>query len=181
MKANTVSIELATTAMCVWETLNIPNHTDGPYGAYLEAALADQGVAEMRERAANLAVDINWLYDRVGEFYDLPFDMEFVPGIIQSLFTLAGHFGVASWDRTLTHEDLMAAWTHYSSADLDLQQLLDPGTQMKLSTGALGIHLVAKPADAEPFTFGDFRSVEDARAARRAFERLQGNRADQAA
>lgn len=176
MKYAAGNIELATTAMCVWETLNIPDHINGPYGDYLEGALNDQGVSETRERAANLAIDINQLYGRIQEFYDEPFDMDFVPGIIEALFQLFGHFGVASYDQTLSEGHLLAAWALFSSVDVDVDQLKAPDTRFSTIRHCQGFSLSVEPADAEPFSFGCFRTISDARFALRTFETLVGRR-----
>jgi len=178
MKYAAGNIELATTAMCVWETLNIPDHINGPYGGYLEGALNDQGVSETRERAANLAIEINQLYSRVQEFYDEPFDMDFVPGIIEALFHLSGHFGVASYDRILSEGHLLAAWALFSSVDVDVEQLKAPGTRFSAIRHNQGFSISVEPADAEPFSIGCFRTMSDTRFTVRAFETLVGSRPD---
>ncbi|WP_372997594.1 hypothetical protein [Marinobacter sp.] len=176
MKYAAGNIELATTAMCVWETLNIPDHINGPYGDYLEGALNDQGVSETRERAANLAIEINQLYSRVQEFYDEPFDMDFVPGIIEALFQLFGHFGVASYDRILSEGHLLAAWAFFSSVDVDVEELKAPGTRFSPIRHNQGFSLSVEPADAEAFSIGCFRTMSDTRFALRTFETLVGRR-----
>lgn len=178
MKYAAGNIELATAAMCVWETLNIPDHINGPYGNYLDGALNDQGVSETRERAANLAIEINHLYSRVEEFYDAPFDMEFIPGIIDALFQLFGHFGVASYDRLLSEGHFLAAWALLSSVDVDVDQLKAPGTRFNAIRHSQGFSLSVEPSGAEPFSFGCFRTMRDARFAARTFETLAGNRPD---
>lgn len=176
MKYAAGSIDLATTAMCVWETLNIPDHINGPYGDYLDGALNDQGVAETRERAANLAIEINQLYSLVQEFQDLPFDMDFVPGIIDALFQLFGHFGVASYDRNLSEGHLLTAWALYNSVDVDAEQLKAPATRFTATRNCQGFTITVAPAEAEPFSFGCFRTMSDARSAVRTLETLTGSR-----
>jgi hypothetical protein len=128
MKKNTDSFELAQTSMCVWETaLEHMNHHAG-LGAYLKAARSEVGISELRSAMVPLAELIEQLYADIGDFYHQPFDMDFVPQVMDLTFRLCLHLGVRS-NEELTEHTMRIVWVLMNST-VSIPELLGPGCRL---------------------------------------------------
>lgn len=81
-----ISIEVAHTALCVWEYLQLVFSTKDSSNAYIKY-LEQVGVCEMRRIALDLAPKVEAAYNSISDTYDEPFDIEFVPTFLDEIIS----------------------------------------------------------------------------------------------